>query len=573
MKVWGNCWKGALQIAGLLATAISFAGAQTAPTSLFQIDGNAASSNLTCTYGTPCDYWNLLNGMGNNSTTGGLGTGSSAGQSLVRTFINGALSTNSFQGGGSKDPSLLSQWRYSSTPTPNKDTLNAGYAAAYQGPNKDFLVMFGADRLSPNGDANIGIWFFQQQVGPNGSGGFTGAHVNGDIFVISAFTGGGGTSSITVFSWDSTCSAGVKNPTVGQCADTNLKLVASETAAQVCGTSPYCAITNSASTTSTWEGPIAAPLFFQGGVNITAALASIGVPLPCFSSFLEETRTSQSTTAVLKDFLSGTFPVCKMHVTKACDTSNPPVLVNNGTQVKFTWTGTVQNTGIGAINSVEVDDTLPNNTVVHPSVSLNGSTVTTLGPGDVGTYSATYTAAALSATNKATAKGFFGTNEIDADNTASATCTEIVSTSISVVKHCVAPGPGIVCSSAGCVVQVPISAQVCNKGTVRLTNISLSDSPTSTLTNNPVAVLNPTGATDGSDCANVTGTYQPTSATGDGMTNGRFNFDDVISVTAATPALGGSLPPISTGLCAGTLACAPQSCPLCSTGECSGTLP
>jgi hypothetical protein len=565
-------------MAGLLAAAIPFAGAQTAPTTLFQLDGNAASSGLTCNYAGgagACDYWNLLNGSGNNSATGGVGTGSSAGHSLVRTFINGSASTNSFQGGGSKDPLPLSQWKYSSSPTPNKDTLNAGYAAGYQAPNKDFVVVFGADRLSPNGDANIGIWFFQQQVGPNGSGGFTGKHVNGDIFVISSFTGGGGTSSIGVFSWNSSCTTGVKNPQPGQCADANLTLVATEGASQVCGTSAYCAITNTAATATTWEGPIAAPLFFEGGVNITAALASLGNSLPCFSSFLEETRTSQTTSAVLKDFLAGTFPVCSMHVTKACDTQHPPVLVNNGTQVQYTWTGTVQNTGIGTVDSVEVEDTLPDASLVHPALMLNGSTVTSLGQGDVGTFSATYTTAALTATNKVTAKAFFGSTEIDADNTDSATCMETVSTAVKVIKHCVAPGPGLSCSSAGCVVQVPISAQVCNKGTVRLTSVTLSDSPSATLTGNPIAVLNPAGTADGSDCANVTGSYQPTAftAASDGKTNGRYSFADIVSVTSATPALGGALQPIASGMCQGSLACAPVECPLCSSGECSGTLP
>ncbi|PYX51450.1 MAG: hypothetical protein DMG79_03015, partial [Acidobacteria bacterium] len=88
--------------------------------------------------------------------------------------------------------------------------------------------------MSPNGDANIGIWFFQNNVGPNGSGGFTGSHVDHDVFLISAFTGGGGTSTIEVLEWDHTCAAGVKNPASGQCADTNLRLLANVGIANVC---------------------------------------------------------------------------------------------------------------------------------------------------------------------------------------------------------------------------------------------------------------------------------------------------------------------------------------------------
>ena len=103
----------------------SMAKAQ-APTSIFQLDGNAApDGSVSCIYSGPCDTWNLLNGTGG---AGPIGTGSSAGHSGVRVFINGTSSTDSFTGGGSKDFYPLSKWAYSTSPTPNKDTLNAGYA-------------------------------------------------------------------------------------------------------------------------------------------------------------------------------------------------------------------------------------------------------------------------------------------------------------------------------------------------------------------------------------------------------------------------------------------------------------
>ncbi len=146
---------------GLLASAAAVATAQTSPTTLMQINGNAAATPLNCSYGTPCDTWNLLNGSGRPLNSDGTGSGSSAGHSSVRTFLDGTASTDSFTGGGSKDPADLSQWKWSGSPTPNKDTLNSGYAAAYTAPNSSFHLMFGADRVSPNGDANIGIWFFQ----------------------------------------------------------------------------------------------------------------------------------------------------------------------------------------------------------------------------------------------------------------------------------------------------------------------------------------------------------------------------------------------------------------------------
>jgi hypothetical protein len=450
--------------------------------------------------------------------------------------------------------------------------LNAGYAAAYVGLNKDFFLMFGADRASPSGDANIGIWFFQNNISLKADGTFIGVHKDGDIFVISAFTNGGGTSGIQVLKWDHTCASGVNKPTAGQCADSNLRLLVVQSSS--CGSSPYCAVTNSATTTTSWEGDLASPLFFQGGVNLTQALG--GGPLPCFSSFLEETRSSQSTSAVLKDFLVGGFPVCSLAITKTCDSANPPVLVNSGTQVLYTWKGTVTNTGVGVLSNVSIDDTLPDNSLVHPQLKINGSPVTSLNPGDIASYSVTATLTALTAKNTATAKGFFGSSEIDAAAPASASCSISPSSSVGITKSCVAPGPGLSCSGSGCVVQVPIKAHVCNLGPVRLTNVGVSDNPAASLTPSSIPKLDPAGTVVNNvptDCADVTGTYQPTAVDpgSDGKTDGRFSFTDTISVISATPALGPAIQPIG-GVCpAGALACSAVSCKMCNAGECSTT--
>jgi hypothetical protein len=382
-----------------------------APASIFQLDGKAPDSSLTCTYG-PCDYWNLLNGAGGNGIVTQTQTPPTAsGNWSARTFINGTASTDSFTTGGSKDAALISSWRWSGGPTPNKDTLNAGYAAGYVG--TDFDVIFGADRASPNGDANIGIWFFQQNVGPVAGGTFSGAHVDHDIFVISSFTNGGGVSTISVYDWDHTCASGVKSPAAGQCADTNLRLLASPTA--VCGSSFYCAITNSAATASSWEGSLATPLFFEGGVDITQALAAAGVTqLPCFTSFLEETRSSQSTSAVLKDFLAGGFPVCGMSVTKTCGTASVDA---TGTFIDFPVTITVKNTGIGTLSGISVSDAITYQTgSTHNTGSPLALTVTpsTLGPGASGTATTTLTSSASSVQDQATATD--GTKTVSAQS-------------------------------------------------------------------------------------------------------------------------------------------------------------
>lgn len=192
------------------------------------------------------------------------------------------------------------------------------------------------------------------------------------------------------------------------------------------------------------------------------------------------------------------------------------------------------------------------------------------------TYIVSATLASLTAVNNATAKAVFGGSEVDATAPAQATCTTNVSSSIGVTKSCGGTGPTLDCSSGtGCVVQVSIKAHVCNLGSVQLTAVGLADSPAATLTPGSISVLEPAGSVDGSgnptDCADVTGSYTPTGydAGNDGATNGRYTFTDLISVTSATPALG-SIPPTTSTLCpAGSLACAPATCPLCPNGECS----
>ena len=554
-----------------------------APASFFQLDGNAArSAGYSCTTPNPmmghCDYWNMLNPNGNTATATQVPpTGS--GMWSVRTFVNGRDSTNAFTGGGSKDYNVISRWAYSSTPTPNKDTINAAYAAAFNMSPElpDFNIIFGANRYSPNGDANIGIWFFQQTVGPNGTGGFTGAHTNGDVLILSAFTNGGGTSNIAVYAWNQPglpgaigggCSSGVRNPRPGQCADTNLLLLANPAA--VCGSSYYCAVTNTTTTLTNWEGNLVSPLFFSGGMDLTQAFQMVGTSVPCFSSFLVETRSSQSTSAVLKDFIAGGFPVCSLSLTKRCGT---PSVGGNGTYIVYPVEGTVQNTGIGTLTNVRVYDA--------PGTS-GGVAVTpsTLNAGQIGTWvdSSTTTASQLSDTAYATASAS-GTT-IQSGNTAAATCTMPVSTTLTVSKAC---STSLQVSGGVVRAQVQYGGSVCNTGPSRITNISLTDYPNSSNQSGTGAVvatgitLNP-GTTDNPTCQRYGPlTYTPNlidqtimgsnGVPGDGP--GRYFFSDLITITSATPSVG-TLTTISStdARTNGTYGMGVASCPVCNTNEC-----
>ena len=81
---------------------------------------------------------------------------------------------------------------------------------------------------------------------------------------------------------------------------------------------------------TSWAGNITAPYFFEGGLNLTALFPQ---SLPCFSTFLTNTRTSQSESATLKDFALGSIDTCaSIKITKQATPSD-------GTQFGYSTTG------------------------------------------------------------------------------------------------------------------------------------------------------------------------------------------------------------------------------------------
>src|SRR3989454_6044791 len=326
-----------------------------APPRVFALDGNVADDP-----GNTSADWNTLNG---DCTVPGGGSGS-AGGSNTRTCIGSENPPKIFTQGGSKDPLDISQWHWKPADTvPDKDTITHGYAASYTATigaasvtatSGDKVVVIGGDRFAVNGDANIGAWFFQQNVTLNSNGTFSGVHVNHDVFLVSAFTGGGGISTITVYEWDSSCLKGVKNPGAGQCADANLRLLGSNDTFAITNSNPisdeaWSYLAKFGGGTSTM--PVGA--FFEGGADLTTLFAASGAgDVPCFSSFLLETRSSQSTTAVLKDFVLGSFPECHLKATKTVQCTS----FNANGSFNYTYSGTVINDGGGDLFNVNVTD-------------------------------------------------------------------------------------------------------------------------------------------------------------------------------------------------------------------------
>jgi hypothetical protein len=334
-------WVPMLAVAALALFLI--AGAQAVhDTGSFQLDGDASSS--TQPFGpTATDDWDKVCHQVAAIPAASCGASSdTTNATAVAWASDGNLNATIFTGGGSKDPQDISSWAWKDGAggLPDKDNLLHSFAARYSLPNDPVdsvppgagnlgngtacpvgnatpppptcdLLFFGSDRYDNSGDAQQGFWFFQKKVtlGNVSSGGgfnFNGVHTNGDILVISDFSNGGTTSTITVYAWDNTVNG-------------NLRLLETSTAAK-CSTvgagDAFCGIVNGADgTVAPWSSDFTDKSglhtylngeFYEGGIN----LSTLGLSGECFSSIASETRSSTSTTATLKDFVLGQFAVC-----------------------------------------------------------------------------------------------------------------------------------------------------------------------------------------------------------------------------------------------------------------------
>src|SRR3989449_4075117 len=292
---------------------------------IFQLDGDAKAATYGGAFGggigcTGDDWDNLYTCpsgglLGCTKATPGVGNSAAAISDLVVDLSPASI----FTGGGSKDQMDITQWNWKDGSVPDKDDLVEGFAALYSPTSGSRaghkILYFGANRLAVNGDAQIGFWFLQNAVSLKSDGTFQDAlgnpahHKVGDVLILSNFVNGGGTSNIQVFvvasvnSDDSVTLTQLINNTAG--------------ANGVCDpTDSACAATNGSvvpaldpdfiSKSGAGQGQYPVVGFFEGGLDLTA----IGLGGECFPTFMVETRSSQSITAVLKDFTLGSFEQC-----------------------------------------------------------------------------------------------------------------------------------------------------------------------------------------------------------------------------------------------------------------------
>jgi hypothetical protein len=270
-----GCTNSASAHVAIVIPVIGSCGGQGAITSGFELEGDAKSSSSV-----PGDDWDSVYTGGANPT---FTTG------VVSDFPSKA--DDYFQI-GTKDLTDVTSWRYNIQAVPDKDDILHGGAAQYNGQ----LFFFG-DRYDVSGDAQIGFWFLKDTVNIVSPGStFSGHHQVGDLLVLSNFIKGGGTPVIFAYEWvGSGGSDGVLNKLTLNAANSyakvNTALQPSPWPYQAKGRVPFK------------QFPIGA--FFEGGIDL-ACLTGAGVS-PCFSNFILETRSSQSVTASLKDFLIGHF--------------------------------------------------------------------------------------------------------------------------------------------------------------------------------------------------------------------------------------------------------------------------
>jgi hypothetical protein len=507
--------RGAFVIALLFGGAIALIVHAASPpvTSSFEIDQDATDLNAQAG-----DDWNTL-----------LAGGGSAGAFVFDSDpINSSLDDN-FSQGGSKDERDVSSagitktyWLNTQTTPPDKDDIEHAFAASYnQAGTGDLLIYFGADRFSNSGDSAIGFWFFQKEVSDNNNSGvFSGKHTVGDILVTSDFRQGGGVGVINVFEW------------IGNQAGGPLKLLVSQALANgqtvpdvFCNSAiagkfdagVVCATSNRSpklvpldwtdgfvfkGTGPTTQFPTGT--FFEGGVNITALFA--GQSLPCFTSFLAMTRTSASTTAQLKDYVAGSFPVCGIEVGKACDADHAPTVNSDGNSIHTTFSVPIHNTGSSTVYSVQlIEDGL--DATAYPGnqscaiTALNGSAITprtlsaTSGQDVVSTLAAGATVTATvecnstdnPMTNKVTAtastSASAGGTLLSADHATSTeeTCHINVNPSLSVTKECALP---VTINPTTLKPHVCANIVVTNTSSEQLVNGSVSDDKIGTLSSN-----------------------------------------------------------------------------------------
>jgi uncharacterized repeat protein (TIGR01451 family) len=287
---------------------------------MFELDGNVVQASATP---PPYDWTGLFGAGGTRLVT----PDPINGPILADTFVNDTDAVdNSYFAGGTKIDDPVSKLACGGPAANDKTSMDFAYAAVVQVPQNaadnagDQVLYFGLEKQAAGngGDNAFGFWLFKDKnVGCDASGTakFTGAHTDGDLFIDGLFTNGGGTSDVEVFRWngdDATGSLGSTPVATGS----------------VCGTvqgnppDDVCGIANGGTIDAgVWRAPattMAANTFVEAGIDMTTLLGESG---GCFTTFLADSQSSQSTSSQPKDYAGGQLSTC---VAPIIDTTATP---------------------------------------------------------------------------------------------------------------------------------------------------------------------------------------------------------------------------------------------------------
>jgi hypothetical protein len=397
-----------IAIVGVVVSLLAFAGTALAVHDLdFQLDGDTSSvaqNNPNAPDPAPAEDWETLfnaNGTPTDHIDFDATTGFNDG-AFVRDFQskqgkNGTCSltstattfctvdTSTFAT-GSKDTLDIPDWQCNKDNNVNSkiDIMNA-YAAQFIADDGDQILYFGLEKNVDNGSNNVAFWFVQNPASCTSSGGavdFDGAHADGDVLVVSAFTNGGGVSNIDAYRWDGTadCIDNPDNPAacdglpIGSGGD--CKAVPTDVEDSICATTNSGPIEENDAITTAWltangttvGHTVVPPDFFEGGINLTEAFEGISEVPSCFSTFLADTRSSPSLTATLFDFAAGQLGGCESTLTtSAAGTASGSIgtgTVNSGSDTATltidgtdVWAGTMTWYLCGPVTTDGCDDT------------------------------------------------------------------------------------------------------------------------------------------------------------------------------------------------------------------------
>lgn len=273
----------------------------------------------------------------------------------------------------------------------NKNDLLQGFIAFEETTDGGVNVYAGAARDKNEGNENFGVWLLKDRNvdcdpaaapadDPTNVGGFTGVHLDGDRLLVAEFTNGGTVGTVKTFIWndpdgipengDETLDPhGPASTFCSQVTDGHVIVNGSDVAVNACGEVNGVNIIAPAwepEITGCGKGQTAACGLLEPNMwgEIAAELLQPGEN-ECFAKVMIETRTSQSITANLFDYMISNVDICG-DVTIVKETIGDPAETFQYT----TSLPTPGDTGTFAITTSAPES--PTASVVTPGINVDG---------------------------------------------------------------------------------------------------------------------------------------------------------------------------------------------------------